>query len=70
MKRFQDRVTLVTGAASGIGAACARASVAFGCPIHNVYAASEFLLTAFSCPHDWLHLNSDWAMLEPVDEDL
>lgn len=50
--------------------ACARASVAFGCPIHNVYAASEFLLMAFSCPHDWLHLNSDWAMLEPVDEDL
>jgi phenylacetate-coenzyme A ligase PaaK-like adenylate-forming protein len=25
---------------------------------------------AFSCPHGWLHLNSDWAVLEAVDENL
>ncbi len=50
--------------------ACARAAAAFGCPIRNVYAASEFLVMAFSCPHDWLHLNSDWAVLEAVDENL
>lgn len=25
---------------------------------------------AFSCPHDWLHVNSDWAVLEAVDEGL
>ena len=24
---------------------------------------------AFSCDHDWLHVNSDWVILEPVDED-
>lgn len=50
--------------------ACAGAAAAFGCPIRNVYAASEFLLMAFSCPHDWLHVNSDWVVLEPVDADL
>lgn len=50
--------------------ACARAAAAFGCPIRDVYAASEFLMMAFSCQHEWLHLNSDWVMLEPVDEDL
>lgn len=50
--------------------ASARAAAAFGCPIRNVYAASEFLVMAFSCPHDWLHVNSDWAVLEAVDEDL
>lgn len=50
--------------------ASARAAAAFGCPIRNVYAASEFLVMAFSCPHDWLHVNSDWAVLEAVDEGL
>lgn len=50
--------------------ASARAAAAFGCPIRNVYAASEFLVMAFSCPQDWLHVNSDWAVLEAVDEDL
>lgn len=50
--------------------ACARAAAAFGCPIHSVYAASEFLLMAFSCPQGWLHVNSDWAVLEAVDEAL
>lgn len=50
--------------------ASARAAAAFGCPIRNAYAASEFLVMAFSCGHGWLHLNSDWAVLEPVDEDL
>ena len=25
---------------------------------------------AFSCDHGWLHVNSDWVILEPVDEDL
>lgn len=48
----------------------ARAAAAFGCPIRNAYAASEFLVMAFSCPYDWLHVNSDWAVLEAVDEDL
>lgn len=48
----------------------ARAAAAFGCPIRNAYGASEFLIMAFSCPHDWLHVNSDWVVLEAVDEDL
>lgn len=50
--------------------ASARAAAAFACPIHDMYGASEFLVMAFSCPHDWLHVNSDWAVLEPVGEDL
>ncbi len=24
---------------------------------------------AFSCDHDWLHVNSDWVILEPVEKD-
>ena len=49
----------------------ARASMtgAFGCSVHDVYAASECQWLAFGCSADWLHVNSDWAVLEPVDED-
>ena len=41
---------------------------AFHCPVLNTYGSSEFLSLAFECPHGHLHLNSDWAILEPVDE--
>lgn len=41
---------------------------AFGCPVVNSYGASEFLSLACECAHGSLHLNSDWAILEPVDE--
>ena len=40
---------------------------AFGCPVVNSYGASEFLSLACECTHGSLHLNSDWAILEPVD---
>jgi phenylacetate-coenzyme A ligase PaaK-like adenylate-forming protein len=47
----------------------ARIAVVFACPVRNMYAASECLPMAFSCGHNWLHVNSDWVILEPVDED-
>lgn len=47
----------------------ARMAAAFGCAIHNAYGASECLPLAVSCAHGWLHVNSDWVILEPVDED-
>jgi phenylacetate-CoA ligase len=40
---------------------------AFGCPVANSYGASEFLALAAPCRFGALHLNSDWAILEPVD---
>ncbi|MDP9964519.1 phenylacetate-coenzyme A ligase PaaK-like adenylate-forming protein [Variovorax paradoxus] len=40
---------------------------AFACPVANSYGASEFLSLAFECELGVLHLNSDWAILEPVD---
>jgi len=42
---------------------------AFGCPVVNSYGASEFFSLACECRHGALHLNSDWAILEPVDGD-
>jgi phenylacetate-coenzyme A ligase PaaK-like adenylate-forming protein len=50
-------------------AARRRIEAAFGCPLRDSYAASEFLALAFECREGWLHVNSDWVVLEPVDED-
>lgn len=47
-----------------------RISATFGCPVRSLYAASECQAMAFSCDHGWLHVNSDWVILEPVDETL
>jgi phenylacetate-CoA ligase len=44
-----------------------RISVAFGCPIRDTYAASEFPGIAFDCRHGRLHVNADWLILEPVN---
>jgi phenylacetate-coenzyme A ligase PaaK-like adenylate-forming protein len=42
---------------------------AFGCPLRNSYGASEFLPIAWECGEGRLHVNADWVILEPVDED-
>ena len=41
---------------------------AFHCDVVNNYGASEFMSLASECAHHQLHLNSDWAILEPVDD--
>ena len=32
------------------------------------YAASECMFISYNCKEHWLHVNADWAILEPVDE--
>ncbi len=41
---------------------------AFGGKVAGDYGASEFLNIAFECERGELHVNSDWVILEPVDE--
>jgi len=41
---------------------------AFACPVVDSYGASEFLSIASECERGRLHVNSDWVILEPVDE--
>jgi len=41
---------------------------AFGCTVCNSYGTSEFLSLAWECGEGSLHVNADWAILEPVDE--
>jgi phenylacetate-CoA ligase len=44
-------------------------ATAFACPVRDLYGATEFPYLAIECRHGRLHLNSDWAILEPVDAD-
>lgn len=50
--------------------ATARRSIeaAFGCTVRNSYGASEFMPIAWECRQGQLHVNADWVILEPVDE--
>ena len=40
----------------------------FNCPVRDAYAASEFMGIALQCRRGCLHLNSDWVILEAVDD--
>lgn len=42
---------------------------AFDCHLYNVYACSECDYVAFGCEHGWLHINADWVILEPIEND-
>ena len=39
-----------------------------GGQVRNSYGASEFLAMGWECAHGQLHVNADWVILEPVDE--
>lgn len=47
-----------------------RVREAFRSKMENCYAASECPTMAFDCGRERLHLNLDWAIVEPVDEEL
>lgn len=41
----------------------------FDAKVRTRYAATECFFMAVGCEHGWLHVNSDWVLLEPVDSD-
>jgi phenylacetate-CoA ligase len=43
-------------------------AAAFQCTVGNYYGSSEAVGLTFECKHQQLHVNSDWYILEPVDE--
>ena len=61
---------VLTGAERLTPQARAQIALAFGCPIRDTYAATEFMGIAFDCRRGSLHLNADWLILEPVDGSL
>jgi phenylacetate-CoA ligase len=57
-----------TGGENLSPAARARVAAVMQCPVRDHYGASEFLSIASECSHGRLHANTDWLILEPVDE--
>lgn len=41
----------------------------FNAKVGHSYAATECPFISYSCEQGWLHVNSDWVVLEPVDAD-
>jgi phenylacetate-coenzyme A ligase PaaK-like adenylate-forming protein len=48
----------------------ARVAAVFDAKVRDNYGCSEFVSLGYDCGHGWLHVNADWAILEPVDERL
>ena len=42
----------------------------FGCPVLNNYCSTEGGEVACLCKENHLHLNADWVIIEPVDQDM
>ncbi|MGV9310365.1 hypothetical protein ACWDLG_43980 [Nonomuraea sp. NPDC003727] len=46
----------------------ARIAAALGAKVRTSYACNECPFLSYGCSESWMHLNADWAVLEPVDE--
>lgn len=69
-RRLQVEPALVVTSGEGISElGRQRVATAFSCMVRQSYAASETLFMAHSCAHGWLHLSSDWYLLEPLEAD-
>jgi phenylacetate-coenzyme A ligase PaaK-like adenylate-forming protein len=65
--RLRVRPVLVELGGESLGdAGRARIAAGLGGALHDAYSASECLTIAFDCDRGWMHVNSDWAILEPV----
>lgn len=42
---------------------------AFHTKVRNGYACTEAPFMSYSCQEQWYHVNTDWVVFEPVDED-
>ena len=62
-----DPVLIATSAEGLTPAEAARVAGAFGAKHRSTYAAAECPFIGHSCELGWMHVNSDWVLLEPVD---
>jgi phenylacetate-CoA ligase len=46
-----------------------RIARAINAKVRDSYAATECPFISYRCEHGWLHVNSDWVVLEPLDAD-
>jgi phenylacetate-CoA ligase len=68
--RLHLRPVLVIATAEGLtDDEYQRIARALGAPVRNLYGCTEFAYPTVGCAQGWLHVNSDWVVLEPVDAD-
>ena len=66
--RLQIDPVLIVLAAEGLPAReYDRIAQSFNAKVRHSYAATECPFLSYSCEHGWLHVNSDWVIVEPVD---
>lgn len=63
-----DPVLVLSGGEVLTPEARERIEAAFRCTVRDYYGAAEAAGLAYDCGHGSLHLNADWFVLEPVDE--
>ncbi len=67
--RLHIHPVLVNAAGETLSAAVRQQiEVAFDCRVGNYYGSSEAVGLTFECAAQRLHVNSDWYIVEPVDE--
>jgi phenylacetate-coenzyme A ligase PaaK-like adenylate-forming protein len=60
---------VLPGGETATADALERIATAFHAKVRAAYAATECGFLSLGCEHGWYHVNSDWAVLEPVDAD-
>lgn len=66
--RLQIQPVLMALAAEGLPIhEYGRIANVFQTKVGNSYAATECPFLSYSCEHNWLHVNADWVVFEPVD---
>ena len=67
--RLHIHPVLVNAAGETLTAAARKQiEAAFGCRVGNYYGSSEAVGLTYECAAQRLHVNSDWYIVEPVDE--
>ncbi|MBT2231138.1 phenylacetate--CoA ligase family protein [Nonomuraea sp. NEAU-A123] len=62
-------VLIIVGGETSTAGDLERLATAFRAKVRVAYAATECSFLSIGCRHGWYHVNSDWAVLEPVDAD-
>ncbi|RCV50906.1 phenylacetate--CoA ligase family protein [Marinitenerispora sediminis] len=60
---------VVAGGETATPEALERLGAAFNAKVRSAYAATECGFLSYGCEHGWYHVNTDWAVFEPVDAD-
>ncbi|MEU6794205.1 hypothetical protein ABZ907_21115 [Nonomuraea wenchangensis] len=65
--RINPALVMLTAEGLPIGE-YARIAAALRAKVRTSYACNECPFLSYGCSQSWMHLNADWAILEPVDE--